>query len=74
MQKSFDGLSGIVQNQLGKDATSDLKSEFNLRSGDVYIFLGKDLTKVKLLVWEASGFMLFYCRRGKTLGRKDLMS
>jgi transposase len=52
MRKSFDGLSGIVQNQLGKDVCS----------GDVYIFLGKDLTKVKLLVWEPSGFVLYYKR------------
>ncbi len=52
MRKSFDGLSGLVQNQLGKNATS----------GDVYIFLGKDRTKVKLLVWEPSGFVMYYKR------------
>ena len=37
---------------MGKDALS----------GDVFIFLGKDLTKVKLLVWESSGFLLYYKR------------
>lgn len=52
MRKSFDGLSGLVQNEMGKDALS----------GDVYIFLGKDFTKVKLLVWEPSGFLLYYKR------------
>ncbi len=40
MRKSFDGLSGIVSRQMGKDVCS----------GDVYIFLGKDLSRIKLLV------------------------
>lgn len=52
MRKSFNALSGIVQSQMGKEATS----------GDVFIFLGKDLSKVKLLVWEPSGFLLYYKR------------
>jgi transposase len=52
MRKSFDGLSGLVSQQMGKDVCS----------GDVYIFLGKDLTKIKLLVWETGGFVLYYKR------------
>ena len=52
MRKAFDGLSGIVQEQMGKDACS----------GDVYIFLGKRLDRMKLLVWEPSGFVLYYKR------------
>ena len=52
MRKSFDGLSGIVSQQMGKDVLS----------GDVFIFLGKDLTKIKLLVWEQTGFVLYYKR------------
>jgi len=52
MRKSFDGLSGIVTGQMGK----------NVLSGDVFIFLGKDLSKIKLLVWESSGFVLYYKR------------
>jgi transposase len=52
MRKSFDGLSGLVTGQMGKDVCS----------GDVYIFLGKDLTKIKLLVWQAGGFVLYYKR------------
>jgi transposase len=47
MRKSFDGLSGIVTGQMGK----------NVLSGDVFIFLDKDLSKIKLLVWESSGFV-----------------
>jgi transposase len=52
MRKSFDGLSGIVQQEMGRDACS----------GDVYIFLGKRLDRMKLLVWEPSGFVLYYKR------------
>jgi len=52
MRKSFDGLSGIVTGQMGKDVCS----------GDVFIFLGKDLSKIKLLVWETGGFVLYYKR------------
>lgn len=52
MRKSFDGLSGIVKQQMGKDVLS----------GDVYMFLGRDLTKIKLLVWESGGFVLYYKR------------
>jgi transposase len=52
MRKSFDGLSGIVTGQMGKDVCS----------GDVYIFLGKDLSRIKLLVWETGGFVLYYKR------------
>ncbi len=52
MRKGFDGLSGIVQQEMSRDACS----------GDVYIFLGKRLDRMKLLVWEPSGFILYYKR------------
>jgi len=52
MRKGFDGLSGLVQQQMGRDATS----------GDVYIFLGKRLDRMKILLWEPSGFILYYKR------------
>ena len=52
MRKAFDGLCGVVQQGMGKDACC----------GDVYIFLGKRLDRMKLLVWEPSGFLLYYKR------------
>ena len=52
MRKSFDALSGIVTTGLGKDVLS----------GDVYIFIGKSRDKIKLLVWEKGGFVLYYKR------------
>jgi transposase len=52
MRKSFDALSGIVSARMSKDALS----------GDVYIFIGKSRDKIKLLVWEKGGFVLYYKR------------
>ncbi len=52
MRKSFNALSGIVSTGMGKDALS----------GDVYIFIGKSRDKIKLLVWEKGGFVLYYKR------------
>src|SRR5690625_1442860 len=52
MRKSFDGLSGLVRKELGRDPTS----------GDVFIFLNRLQTHIKLLVWDRSGFALYYKR------------
>jgi hypothetical protein len=52
MRKGFDGLSGAVRNDLGLDPLS----------GDVFIFMNSKRTHIKLLVWEASGFVLYYKR------------
>jgi len=52
MRKSFDGLSGLVRKELGRDPTS----------GDVFIFLNRRQTHIKLLVWDRSGFALYYKR------------
>lgn len=50
MRKSFDGLSGIVRSELGGDPTS----------GDVFVFINRRRDRIKLLVWDRSGFILFY--------------
>lgn len=52
MRKGFDGLSGLVTNYMGGALTS----------GDAFIFLGKRLDRLKILVWEPTGFMLYYKR------------
>lgn len=52
MRKSFDALSGIVSADMSKDALS----------GDVFVFVGKSRDKIKLLVWEKGGFVLYYKR------------
>jgi transposase len=55
MRKSFDGLSGLVQNQLGS----------NPCNGDVFMFLNKSRDKIKLLHWQGGGFVLYYKRLEK---------
>ena len=52
MRKSFDGLSGLVSSELGRDPLS----------GEVFIFLNRTGTLIKLLHWEAGGFVLYYKR------------
>jgi len=52
MRKSFDGLSGIVRNELGRDPVS----------GEVFIFLNRQHNLIKLLHWQPGGFVL-YCKR-----------
>lgn len=55
MRKGFDSLSGIVQNQLGK----------NPLSGEVFLFFNRRNTQVKLLLWEGDGFALYHKRLEK---------
>ena len=55
MRKSFDGLSGLVNNVLGR----------NPLHGDVFIFINKRRDKVKLLHWQGVGFALYYKRLEK---------
>lgn len=52
MRKSFDGLCGLVVSELQLNATS----------GDVFIFLNRQRTHIKLLHWEHGGFVLYYKR------------
>lgn len=52
MRKSFDGLSGFVTDGMGK----------NLYSGDVFIFINKSRDRMKLLVWDRNGFVIYYKR------------
>jgi transposase len=55
MRKSFNGLSGLVQNELGRDPTS----------GEVFVFINRKRTHIKLLHWESGGFVLYYKRLEK---------
>lgn len=52
MRKSFNGLSGLVRNELEKEPCN----------GDVFVFLNKTRTHLKLLHWERGGFVLYYKR------------
>jgi|SRR4051812_2287455 transposase len=52
MRKSFDGLCGLVTNELNMP----------MKLGDVFIFFNKRQTHIKLLQWEGDGFSLYYKR------------
>jgi len=55
MRKSFDGLCGIVSNELAADVLS----------GDVYIFINKKRDRIKMLIWDRNGFWILYKRLEK---------
>ncbi len=52
MRKGFDSLSGMVTQLM----------QFNPMSADVYIFLNRRHTQMKLLQWEGDGFAVYYKR------------
>lgn len=52
MRKSMDGLSGLVSNELCRSPTS----------GEVFVFVNRRRTHMKLLHWEPGGFVLYYKR------------
>jgi acylphosphatase len=49
MRKGYDGLSGLVTNEL----------ERNPRDGSVYIFFNGPRDKVKMLVWDRDGYVIY---------------
>lgn len=55
MRKGFDGLSGLVISRLGRDPLD----------GALYIFLSKRRNRMKCLVWDRTGFWIFYKRLEK---------
>jgi transposase len=52
MRKSFDGLTGMVQEFLGQDPLS----------GHLFLFFNKRRDRAKILLWEPDGFLLVYKR------------
>ena len=52
MRKGIDGLAQIVAGSVGKDVYSKA----------VYLFCGRNNTKMKALVWDGDGFLLLYKR------------
>jgi len=55
MRKGYDGLSGIVRNELGQDPAS----------GSYMCFFNRTRRLVKLLVWDHDGYVIY----GKRLER-----
>jgi transposase len=55
MRKGFDGLFGLVQNELGR----------NPLDGDVFVFMNKPRNTIKLLHWEHDGLVIYHKRLEK---------
>lgn len=52
MRNGFDGLCGLVRTKMGS----------NPMNGSVYIFINRRRDRMKMLVWEPGGFMMYYKR------------
>ncbi|MDQ3109857.1 MAG: IS66 family insertion sequence element accessory protein TnpB [Bacteroidota bacterium] len=55
MRKGFDSLCGIVREQF----------KMNPLSGDVFIFLSRTRTRIKLLQWQGDGYAMYFKRLEK---------
>jgi len=49
MRKSFDGLYALTRQRLGADPLS----------GDLYVFINRRATQMKVLYWDRTGFCLW---------------
>lgn len=52
MRKSFDGLFGIVKNEL----------QLDIRSGGLFLFLNRNRTRIKLIYWDVDGLAIWMKR------------
>lgn len=52
MRSSFDSLSGMIKSSLVQ----------NPLSGDVFVFLSRRRDRMKVLLWELDGYVLYYKR------------
>lgn len=52
MRRSFEGLSALVKNVVGE----------NPLSGHLFVFFNRPRTCVKILLWDRSGFVIWYKR------------
>lgn len=50
MRKGFDGLFGLVQNEM----------ELNPLSGYLFVFINSPRTRMKVLYWDKDGLALYY--------------
>jgi|AJXC01.1.fsa_nt_gi transposase len=52
MRKGFDGLSGIIRTEFGREPND----------GSLFLFINRRRDRIKILHWEAGGFELWYKR------------
>lgn len=49
LRKGYDGLSGLVRNELHE----------NPLSGDVFVFFNRNRRLVKMLIWDKDGYVIY---------------
>jgi len=52
MRKGFDGLCAIVRREWEKD----------IFTGHLFVFIGSQRNRIKILYWDTGGFVLYYKR------------
>jgi transposase len=52
LRKSYDGLVTLVEGQFARE----------VRSGDVFVFLNRRATQVRMLFWDRDGYCIFMKR------------
>jgi transposase len=57
MRRSFDTLAAVVRDVLGEEP----------QSGALFVFVGKQPTRVKVLWWDRNGYCLLYKRLHRAL-------
>ena len=55
MRKSFDGLSGLIRNELGADPLS----------GSLFVFINRRRNMIKCLYWDRDGLAIWFKRLEK---------
>ena len=55
MRKSFDGLCGLIRNELGADPLS----------GSLFVFINRRRNMVKCIYWDRDGFAIWFKRLEK---------
>jgi len=64
MRKSFGSLCGLVRSGLDRDPLS----------GEVFVFINRRRTHIKLLTWDRSGFVLYYKRLERGTFERPLLA
>jgi transposase len=64
MRKSFDGLFGIVKNELHRD----------VRDGGVFMFLNLRRNRIKLMCWDTDGLVIWQKRLERGCFQRPLRS